>query len=101
MDEIVPMAEQPPVFHAVPDGAARLNVTWAGQNGELPDPVPYDATEGDLKQMAAEAITNGYIPGIGADPNVNLADFVVERYGANDDIPFARVFIRPKTPFGA
>jgi len=100
-NEIIPMAEQPPVFQAMPEGAARLNVTWSGQNGDLPDPVPYDATDGDLKQMAAEAVTNGYIPGIGADAAVNLTDFIVDRYAATADIPYSRVFIRPKTPFGA
>lgn len=92
-DAIVPVV--------MPVNAAKLNVTWGGQNGDLPDPVPYDATEADLKVMAAEAITSGYIPGIGADANVNLGDFIVDRYAATDEIPFARVFIRPKTPFGA
>lgn len=95
MDEI--MVPQP----QLPENAAKLNVTWAGQNGDLPDPVPYDATDGDLKAMAAEAITNGYIPGIGADANVNLGDFIVDRYAATNEIPYARVFVRPKTPFGA
>ena len=84
----------------LPQNAAKLNVTWAGQNGDLPDPVPYDATDGDLRDMATEAIANGGIPGVTADGAVNLADFIVDRYAASDEIPFARVFIRPKTPFG-
>ena len=53
---------------------ARLNVTINGQNGDLPDPVSFDATEGDIRQVAAEAIQTGYIPGIDADPNVDLTD---------------------------
>ena len=81
---------------AIPAHAARLNVTWSGSNGDLTDPVPYDASDDDLKQMA-----NGDIPGIAADETVNLNDFIVDRFPATDEIDHARVFIRPKTPFGS
>lgn len=84
----------------IPVDAARLNVTWNGANGDLPDPVPFDATDGDLKQMAAESIQHGYIPGIPADAGVNLNDFIVDRFNATAEIEHARIFIRPKTPFG-
>lgn len=77
---------------------AVMNITWAGQNGDLPDPVIFDSTDGDLLQWAAEAVRGG-IPGIGADRNVNLTDFVVERYNATAETP-NRILIRPKTPFG-
>ena len=70
---------------------ARLNVTWRGANGDLPDPVPYDATDQHLKAMATEAIVGGYIPGIPADRGVNLADFVVDRFAATADIPQHRI----------
>ena len=83
----------------LPANAARLNVTYNGTNGFLPDPVPYDATDGDLKQMAVEAMANGDIPGIEA-VQANLADFVVDRFGPTDEITYARLFIRPKTPLG-
>ncbi len=79
---------------------ARLNVTWAGANGELPDPVPFDATDNQLKAMATEAIFGGDIPGIPADRTVDLRDFVVDRFAATPEVPHHRVFIRPKTPFG-
>lgn len=79
---------------------ARVNVTWAGQNGDLPDPVSYDSTDGDVLQMATEAISGGGIPGIEADHNVNLRDFVVDRYPDKDGTG-NRIMIRPKTPFGA
>lgn len=82
------------------DQMARLNVTWAGANGDLPDAVPYDATDQHLKAMATEAIVGGYIPGIPADRAVNLTDFVVDRFPATAEIPQHRIFIRPKTPFG-
>jgi len=35
---------------------ARLNVTINGQNGDYPDMVSFEATEGDIKQIAVEAI---------------------------------------------
>lgn len=78
---------------------AQLNVTYAGQNGDYPDPVDYDMTEGDIKQIATEAIRTGYIPGISEVPDVNLADFVVDRFPATDELP-PRLMVRPKTPFG-
>jgi len=79
---------------------ASLNVTWQGNNGDLPDPVPYDATDGDLKQMAAEAVRGGDIPGIPSDGAVDLNDFIVDRFPATEDVQSNRIFIRPKTPFG-
>lgn len=78
---------------------ARLNVTINGQNGDLPDPVSFEATDGDIKQIAVEAIQTGYIPGIAADPNVDLTDFVVDRFQATEELP-PRLMVRPKTPFG-
>jgi hypothetical protein len=78
---------------------AQVNITWSGQNGDLPDPVAYDAPNGDVLQWAAEAIRNGDVPGISADTNVNFADFVVDRFNAKDNEP-NKIVIRPKTPFG-
>ncbi len=80
---------------------ARLNVTWAGQNGDLPAPVPFDATEGDIKQWVAEAIRTGGVAGIRVDLTVNLRSFVVDRFPASETRPYNLIQIRPKTPFGA
>lgn len=82
------------------DGMARLNITWHGANGDLPDPVAYDATDAALKQMAEESIRGGYVPGIQEDQGVDLADFVVDRFPATQQVDSNRIFIRPKTPFG-
>ncbi|MEL6349923.1 MAG: hypothetical protein AAFV53_42870 [Myxococcota bacterium] len=79
---------------------ARLNITWQGQNADLPDPVPFDATDRQLKQWAAEAIAHGSVPGIRNHGRLNVRDFVVDRFPANNQTPYARIFIRPKTPFG-
>ncbi|MBI2569422.1 MAG: hypothetical protein HYV63_20600 [Candidatus Schekmanbacteria bacterium] len=80
---------------------ARLNITWAGNNGDYPDPVPFDISDGEIRNIAAEAIRTGYVPGIQADVRVNLADFVVDRFGATAEVPWNRIFLRPKTPFGS
>jgi hypothetical protein len=88
-DELVP--------YQGPD--AQLNITYGGENGDYPDPVDFDSGDGDIKQVAAEAIRDGYVPGIAADVNVNLTDFVVDRFPAKDDLP-NRLVLRPKTPFG-
>ena len=84
---------------------ARLNITWQGQNGDLLDPVPFDASDTELKQWAAEAIQGGSIPGIRARANgrggrVDLWDFVVDRFPRSNTTPYNRIFLRPKTPFG-
>jgi len=78
---------------------ARLNITWARMNGDLPDSVSRDASDADVKQIAAEAVRTGYIPGITADPDVDFTDYVVERFDADGDLPH-RVMLRPKTEFG-
>lgn len=83
----------------VRNGEARLNVTWAGANGDFPDPIPYDATDAEIRHWAAEAIRSGSIPGIRAG-TAKLSNYVVDRFPATGDNPVARVFVRPKTPFG-
>lgn len=81
------------------DDEARLNITWQGANGDLPDPVMYDATDGDIKQVATEAVRAGSVDGINADAGVNFGDFQVDRFPAKGDLP-NRLMLRPKTPFG-
>lgn len=87
----------PDLVHNEP--TARLNVTYAGQNGDLPDPVQFDATEANIKHVAEESLRDGYIPGIEPIADVDLSDFVVDRFPATDDLP-PRIMIRPKVPFG-
>jgi hypothetical protein len=83
------------------EGMARLTITLNGQQGDLPDPVAYDMTDGDLKQVATESVRAGDIPGIDAAPDADFTDFVVDRFPARDDVPFNRLALRPKTPFGS
>jgi hypothetical protein len=79
---------------------ARLEITWSGEHGTLPDPVSFEATDGDVRGWVAEAIRTGGVPGIPADPNVDLRDFVVERYPSKEGRPDNVLMLRPKTPFG-
>lgn len=79
---------------------ARVNCTYAGANGDLPDTVAFDASDTDVKTWISEALRGGNIPGIAAIEQVDLTDFVVDRFTANEARPFNLIQIRPKTPFG-
>jgi hypothetical protein len=80
---------------------ARVNVTYSGSNGDLPDPVSFDAADEDVKTWIAEALRGGGIPGITVNGAVDLTDFVVDRFAATDVRPYALIQLRPKTPFGS
>lgn len=80
---------------------ARLNITYANQNGELRDPIPYAASDEDIKRWATEAVQNGDIAGFGAHPDASFRDFVVQRFTPTEERPYNLVMLRPKTPFGA
>jgi len=87
----------------IPAGYARVNVTYKGQQGELTDPVLTEANEDTIRQWVAEALRGGDIAGIDPVPTddaIALQDFVVERFPARVDIPYARISLRPKTAFG-
>jgi hypothetical protein len=79
---------------------AKFTITYQGQQGDLPDFVSFDASDEDLKQMALESVRQGYIPGIDAAPDADFTDFRVDRYPARPDVPYNRISLRPKTPFG-
>ena len=66
------------------DEEAKVNVTYGGVNGTLPDPVYFDSSDGDIKQWVTEAIAHGNVPGIASDPNVDLSDFVTDRFPPNE-----------------
>lgn len=79
---------------------ARVNVTYSGQNGDLPDAVSFDATDEVVKGWITEAVQGGSVPGITADPNADFSDFVVDRFSANEDRDYNLIQLRPKTAFG-
>jgi hypothetical protein len=80
---------------------ARVNITYNGENGDLPDPVHFDAPDGDIKGWATEAVANGGVPGIPAAANPDFTDFVVDRFASTAEVDHNRIMLRPKTPFGA
>jgi hypothetical protein len=88
-------------MNEIKDYEARVNVTYGGQNGDLPDPVSYDATDGDVKGWVTEAVRAGGIPGIPATADADFRDFVVDRFPTNETRPYNLIQLRPKTPFGA
>lgn len=84
----------------VAEHEARLNITYRRQNGDLPDPVSAAATDAEVIQWVTEAVRAGHVPGITADPDVDLSGFVVDRFGPNEARPYSLLQVRPKTPFG-
>lgn len=86
--------------NVIQEDQARVNVTYGGQNGDLPDPVYFDSTDGDVRAWVTEAVRNGSIPGIPADPTAEFGDFVVDRFAPTDDRTYNLIQLRPKTPFG-
>lgn len=79
---------------------ARVNITWNRQTGDLPDTVSWDAADGDVKQWITEAVRNGGVPGIAADPNVDFTDFKVDRFASTATRPWNVIQVRPKAAFG-
>ncbi len=85
---------------------ARVNVTYKdGVNFDLPDAVHYGATDGDVKMWVAEAIRTGSVPGVEADPNVDLQLYAIERHERPlHPVPGQRdhnlIMLRPKTAYG-
>ncbi len=78
---------------------ARVNVTYDGQNGDMPDTVHVGASDRDLRAWAGEAIATGSIPGI-RPVRASFSDHVVDRFNASATRPYNLIQIRPKTPFG-
>lgn len=79
---------------------ARVNVTYGGSNGDLPDPVSFDAPDGDIRQWVTEAVRTGGVPGIGVNAGADFGDFVIDRFASTEARPYNLIQVRPKTPFG-
>ena len=80
---------------------AKVNVTYNGANGDLVDPVLFDASDAQVRGWITEALRTGGIPGIPADPGADVSDFVIDRFSATEVRPYNLLSLRPKTPFGA
>lgn len=79
---------------------ARVNITYGGLNGDLPDPVQFDAGDADVRGWVSEALRNGGVPGISATEDVDLSGYVVDRFASSEARPYNLIQLRPKTPFG-
>lgn len=79
---------------------ARVNITYGGQNADLPDTVSVDAPDDQILSWVKEAIEGGSVPGLEAVGAADLTDFVVDRFSATEVRPFHLIQLRPKTPFG-
>lgn len=77
---------------------ARLNITYHGEQGDLPNPVYYDATDVEVRAWAQEAIRSGSVINITADPDADLSGFEIERVPAGNGFP-NQLLVRPKTRF--
>jgi hypothetical protein len=87
-------------MNEIKDTEARVNITYGGKNGDLPDPVMFQSADGDIKAWVTEAVRTGGIPGIDEAPNADFGDFVIDRFAAGEARPYNLIQVRPKTPFG-
>lgn len=78
---------------------ARVNITYNGQNGDLPDTVHVQSSDRDLRTWVSEAIASGSVPGISAS-RASFRDHIVDRFGPTKTRPYSLIQLRPKTPFG-
>ena len=79
---------------------ARVNVTFADTNGDLPQPVFAQSSDADIKAWVTEAVRNGGIPGINANAGADFRDYVVDRFPPTEARPYNLIQVRPKTAFG-
>ncbi|MEL6180390.1 MAG: hypothetical protein AAFS10_15635 [Myxococcota bacterium] len=86
--------------HKVARHEAHVNITFSGQNGDMQDPVPFDATDHQIKAWVLEAVKSGSVAGIAQHRTASLGDCVVDRFPATTQVPYNRIFVRPRTPFG-
>lgn len=87
-------------MNEIRDTEARVNVTYSGLNADLVDPVPFHATDDEVRRWVTEAVRSGTAPGIPASPNADFSDFVIDRFTASEVRPYHLLQIRAKTPFG-
>lgn len=83
----------------LPEDFARINVTWARQNSDLPDPVLRSITSDEVIRIATEAIRGGDVPEM-HDITADLSDQIAELHSPIESRPYYLWTIRPKVPFG-
>jgi len=78
-----------------------LNITYQGQSADYELALDNLASDADIRRIAVELVRSGGVRGLHM-PNLAdqaFSDFVVDRLtSANGE---ARIYLRPKVPFGA
>jgi hypothetical protein len=80
---------------------AILNITYQGMSADYDLSLDFAATDEDIRRIAVEVVRSGSIHGLHVaqlDPR-ELDGYVVDRLKAPDGS--ARIYLRPKVPFGA
>lgn len=87
----------------MPDLAnAKVNVTYAGQNGDMPSEVDPLASKEQILVWVAESLRAGDISGIPAQTHVDLSNYVVDTpCPPTPERNYPLITVRPKTPYGA
>lgn len=82
---------------------ARVNITFGGQNADLPQPVSRLASPADVKRWVEEALRTGSVPGMPAVASGETFDgFTVDPLMEPiEGRPYAMFAFRPQTKFGA
>lgn len=78
---------------------ARLEVTWQGEHGTVDGAIPFDWTDDVILATVQEALQGGDVQGITTQGG-DIGDFVVERFTANNEVPYNRIMVRPKVTLG-
>jgi hypothetical protein len=79
---------------------AILNITYNGVSADCPVELEVSVSDVDVRRIAVELVRSGGVPGLYiADlPGGAFNNHVVDRFG---DGAQARLYLRPKVPFGS
>lgn len=79
---------------------AVLNITYHGMSADLPGDVDHRLADDEVRRIAVEVVRSGDLPGLQvADlPEDAFRHFVVDRFDTPEG--GARIYLRPKVPFG-
>ena len=77
-----------------------LNITYQGLSADYDLGIDYATTDADIRRIAVEVVRSGGVRGLHiADlPTDAFTHFVVDRLRSADGE--ARIYLRPKVPFG-
>ena len=79
---------------------ATLNITYNGLSADYPLELDGHVSDADVRRIAVEVVRSGNLVGlnIGNLPADAFSHYVVDRFQTGNN---ARIYLRPKVPFGA